>query len=598
MINIKNKAECTGCFACYNVCPVNAIRMVEDKEGFKYPKVDKTKCINCGLCDKTCPLLNKRKKEEENRTSTPKVIAAWSKNEYTRLDSTSGGTFSELAKVIYKENGYVVGAVYNKEWMVEHIISDDIKDLDKIRSSKYLQSNIGDTFKRIREKLEEGKKVLICGSPCQISGLYNYLKKDYQNLYTCDFICRGMNSPKIFKKYIQDLEKRYHSKVAKIKFKNKIHGWHNFSTRVDFKNGKTYIGGRYVDSYMVGYLKYNAFIRPCCYECQFKDMPKVADITLADFWGIDEIDKSLDNNQGTSMVLLNSKKGEELFEKVKPNMCYKEIKSDKVFEGNVCANKPVEKTSIRDKVFEEIDSLTYKQLSNKYFPEPNRKERLKIKVKNSKIFNMIKKIARRLRKYSIKDTLYINNRKNTKISRSKILCWKYTRLNISDSAKIESKGKLLIGSKENPKSKQETRISMGNNAKWNINGEFSVGYGTDIRIFDNAELKLGSGYFNGFVQIICAKKIELGNNVVIARDVIIRDTDGHHLSGKEHQMEKEVKIEDNVWIGTRTIIMKGVTIGEGAVVAAGSIVTKDVPPHTVVAGVPAKVIKENIIWRR
>lgn len=596
MIDIKNKAECTGCYACYNVCPVNAITMVEDKEGFKYPKVDKDICIKCGLCKKTCPLLNEEKKKEEDRTPNPKVIAAWSKNQYIRLDSTSGGTFSELAKVIYEEDGYVVGAAYNKEWMVEHIISNDIKDLEEIRSSKYLQSNIGDIFRKVKDKLEEGEKVLICGSPCQISGLYNYLKKDYENLYTCDFICRGMNSPKVFKKYIEDLEEKYNSKVTKVKFKNKIHGWHNFSTRVDFKNGKTYIGGRYVDSYMVGYLKYNAFIRPCCYECQFKDMPRVADITLADFWGIEEIDKSLDNNQGTSMVLLNSKKGEELFEKVKINMFYKEIKSDQVFAGNICASKSVEKTPVRDKVFENIDNLTYKELSNKYFPEPNKMQRMKTKLENSKSYKILKKL-RRISKYSIKNTLDINNRNNTDNYGNKIICFKDTRLNIAKSAKIEAKGKLLIGSKENPKSKQETRISIGNNANLKVNGKFSIGYGTDIRIFDNAELKLGSGYFNGFVQIICAKKIELGNNVVIARDVIIRDTDAHHLLGKQHQMEKEIKIEDNVWIGTRAIIMKGVTIGEGSVIAAGAVVTKDVPPHTIVAGVPAKVIKENINWK-
>ena len=469
--------------------------------------------------------------------------------------------------------------------------------MEKIRSSKYLQSDIKDTFKNVKEKLEEGKKVLICGSPCQISGLYHYLKKDYENLYTCDFICRGMNSPKIFKKYIGHLENKYKSKVEKVKFKNKIHGWHNFSTKVDFENGKTYIGGRYVDSYMVGYLKYNAFIRPCCYECKFKEMPRVADITLADFWGIEEIDKSLDNDQGTSMILLNSKKGKELFEKVKPHMQYKEIKSNKVFNGNICASKSVEKSPVRDKVFENIDKLSYQELSNRYFPEPNKREKIKMKIKKLKIYDLAKKIIRRVKKYSLKDTYFINKRKNTKNLENKILCFKNTRLMIDKTAKIENKGKVLIGTKENTKSKQETRISMGNNAKMKIEGEFSIGYGTDIRIFNNAELKLGSGYFNGFAQIICAKKISIGQNVVIARDVIIRDTDAHHLLGQKHQMEKEVKIEDNVWIGTRAIIMKGVTIGEGSVIAAGAIVTKDVPPNTIVAGVPARVIKENVIWR-
>lgn len=598
MITIKDKASCTGCSACYSVCPTGAIKMVEDKEGFKYPKIDKEKCIECGLCDKTCPLLNSDKKNMVERNEEPTVMAAWSKNTHTRLDSTSGGIFSELATSIYNDNGYVVGAIYNDDWMVEHTLSNHIHDLDNIRSSKYLQSNILNTFTEIKEKLKEGKKVFICGSPCQISGLYNYLKKDYENLYTCDFICRGVNSPKIFKKYINYLEKKYHSKVKKIKFKNKIHGWHNFSTKIDFENGQTYIGGRYVDSYMVGYLKYNAFIRPCCYECQFKDLPRVADITLADFWGIDEIDKSLDNNQGTSMVLLNSKKGEELFEKIKPNIAYKQIKSDKAFNGNVCMSKSVEKTEARDQVFKDIDKLTYKELSSHYFPEPSTFERIKIKVQNSKIYNIGIKVVRRLKKYSIKNSIWINKRKNTILENSKILCFKYTRLMIEKSAKIRCNGKLIIGSREHSRSKQETRFSMGKNSILNVTGEFSIGFGSDVRIFDQAECTLGSGYFNGFVQIICSKKIEIGNNVVIARDVIIRDTDAHHLVGQEHEMEKPVKIGDNVWIGTRAMIMKGVTIGEGVVIAAGAVVTKDVPPHTIVAGVPAKVIKKDIVWKR
>ena len=232
MIEIRDKKNCTSCNACYNICPVHAIEMIEDKEGFKYPKVDKQKCINCGLCEKVCPIKNKVLREENNKM--PTVIAAWSKDNDIRLDSTSGGIFSELAKEIYKENGFVCGAIYNKEWLVEHYISNNINDIDQLRSSKYLQSDIKDNFKKIKELLEQENKVLICGSPCQIAGLYNFLhKKEYENLYTCDFICRGMNSPKIFRGYIKELEEKYHSEIKKIKFKNKIHGWHNFSTKID-----------------------------------------------------------------------------------------------------------------------------------------------------------------------------------------------------------------------------------------------------------------------------------------------------------------------------------------------------------------------------
>lgn len=394
MIEIKDKRNCTGCFACYSICPKKAIEMKEDKEGFKYPVINRSKCVDCGLCSKVCPVLNK--KQIDKREKKPTVYAAWSKKEDVRLDSTSGGIFSELANYFYGNNGYVCGAIYNKHNLVEHIISSNAEDINEIRSSKYLQSDINDIYKKIKEKLEQKKLVLICGSPCQISGLYNFLGKNYDNLYTCDFICRGMNSPKIFKKYIEDLEDKYMSKVKKIKFKNKIHGWHNFSTRIDFENGKKYIGGRYVDAYMLGYLKYNAFMRPSCYECKFKGLPKNSDITLADFWGIEKINLKLDNNKGTSMVLINSEKGKELFDKIKNNIEFEQIKSEDVFEQNVCNSYSPKLTETRKKVFENIDNMTFDELKNNFFQSPTKKERIIIFIKNNKLTFKMKKVIKGL----------------------------------------------------------------------------------------------------------------------------------------------------------------------------------------------------------
>lgn len=197
------------------------------------------------------------------------------------------------------------------------------------------------------------------------------------------------------------------------------------------------------------------------------------------------------------------------------------------------------------------------------------------------------------------NTIKINHRKNTNInltSKQLVLCSKYTRLMIDKSAKINCKGKLRIGTKENKNSKQETRFSMGKNSCLNINNDFSVGFGSDIRIFNNATLTIGSGYLNGFVQIVCDKSIQIGEGVAIARDVIIRDTDAHKIEDGKHQKSKEVVIGNHVWIGTRAIIMKGVHIGDGAIIAAGAIVTKDVPANSIVAGVPAKIIKSDVKW--
>ena len=196
-----------------------------------------------------------------------------------------------------------------------------------------------------------------------------------------------------------------------------------------------------------------------------------------------------------------------------------------------------------------------------------------------------------LRDIALLKTLYMIMKKK------KIVVHKYSRLSISKLSNIECNGKLVIGAKENPKSKEETRILMEENGKMNVNGYFKIGAGSDIRIFKNAELNLGTGYFNANVQVVCKEKITIGNNVAIARDVIIRDTDAHDILNENHIKNKPVKIGDHVWIGTRAIIMKGVTIGEGAIVAAGAVVTKDVKPNSIVAGVPAKTIRENVEWK-
>ena len=236
---------------------------------------------------------------------------------------------------------------------------------------------------------------MICGSPCQISGLHNFLQKNYENLYTIDFICRGMNSPKIFKGYIKYLEGKYKSKAIKVKFKNKIHGWHNFSTKVDFANGKSYIGGRYEDSFMIGYLQKNAFMRPSCYNCKFKGLPRNADITLADFWGIEKINPKMDQNKGTSMIYINSNKGQKLFDEIKDQLVYEEISSDEVFKENTAMKESVAMTKERNGVFKEIDNLSYKELSNKYFPEPPITKKAKIRIKNNRAVVKLKNILRR-----------------------------------------------------------------------------------------------------------------------------------------------------------------------------------------------------------
>ena len=242
MIDIINKQDCCGCNACGDICPKDAITFVDDNEGFWYPKVDLNKCIDCHLCEKVCPILKINQLKKTNQNQGLSVYGGYSKDIVIRFDSTSGGLFSMLANAMYKQKGYVSGAIYTEDFKVVNFISNDKKDLKKLRSSKYVESSAIGLYKRIKELLDKGEKVLACGSPCQMAALRSYLRKDYENLIIVDFLCRATNSPKVFEKYKESLEKRYGSPIIAIKDKNKDHGWHSLARKITFENGAIYYG--------------------------------------------------------------------------------------------------------------------------------------------------------------------------------------------------------------------------------------------------------------------------------------------------------------------------------------------------------------------
>ena len=323
--------ECTGCNACYSKCPVDAIRMEADVEGFLRPVIDMEICTGCELCEKVCPALVPCKILD---TRPPQVFAAWSRDEEMRINSTSGGVFSELAKQILKNGGHVVGARYKPDHTVEHYCISDVKDLPLLRQSKYLQSEMGHTYREVKALMKTGDPVLFCGTPCQAAGLLSYMGKEYENLTVCDFICRGVTSPMVYKMYLADLEKEDSAPVETIHFKNKNIGWNQFCTFIRFTNGKIYQKDRYQDTYMYGYLVPGFYLRPCCYECKFKVIPRVADISLGDFWGIGNTRPHLDKNKGTSIVFINTEKGRELFFAAQQNLVSEECRLEEALGGN------------------------------------------------------------------------------------------------------------------------------------------------------------------------------------------------------------------------------------------------------------------------
>jgi len=363
MIDVIDRNKCTGCKMCRDVCDFGAISFIIDNEGFWYPKVDDQKCTKCGLCIKLCPAINGYKSNK----IMPKVYAAWSKDRNIRINSTSGGIFYELSKEVIAKGGYIVGAQYTSDYKgAEHIWSNSLEGLKKIMGSKYFQSDTAGIFKNVKHLLDNDETVLFCGTPCHNAALSKYLIQEYPKLTQCDFICRGVNSPKVYRKFIEMLEKQYGAEVDFVHFKDKRKGWNRFGTFIAFKNGKTYFKDRYHCLFTRGYIEDNLYMRPSCHNCNYKTLPRVSDISLADFWGVRRVGKHLDQDLGTSVVMINSKKGMKLFDTISNNITFFEQTVNAVEIENKCLFESAQKGENRDSFFKNIDNMPFDKLVKNY----------------------------------------------------------------------------------------------------------------------------------------------------------------------------------------------------------------------------------------
>lgn len=307
MSNIEEIAEnlCCSCGACYNICPVGAISMQENEEGFLTPVIDEAKCTNCGLCLKACPSLN----TEFKNNPQPECYAAMADDEL-RMKSSSGGIFTLLAEYILDKGGYVCGAAFDDNWDVHHIIVNNKEDLAKLRGSKYVQSNTEDCYKQIKKLLDDDKYVLFSGCPCQVAGLYSFLGKNYEKLYTVDILCHGSPSPGVWQKYLNENFNK--NDIIKINFrdKNKI-GWSCSHCTISTKNGDAIVTDDFTKLFHS-----SINLRESCYNCDYSKKPRPADITLGDFWGISDHIKGLNDGKGLSFILTNNQKGQFLFNEI------------------------------------------------------------------------------------------------------------------------------------------------------------------------------------------------------------------------------------------------------------------------------------------
>lgn len=323
MPDLVKHSLCTGCTACVSVCPTQCLKMDFDKEGFAFPQIlNIEKCISCHKCEQVCPVLNIKK-----INSQVKIFAAFSQNEDIRTESSSGGIFSEIALKILGDDGCVYGAAYMEDGNVKHICVEKSEQLGKIRGAKYAQSDLNNCFYQIKRQLESGKKILFSGTPCQVEGLNAFLGKGYANLLCIDFVCHGVPSSKAWVNYVRWRAEQDNQGILpqKINLRDKTTGWsrYQYSTVFEYEkkrfsclNGQNLFMKLFVGDYIN---------RESCSNCSFKGFNRKSDITLGDFWGIWDIIPEMDDNKGTSLVILNSEKGNDIWKKISGNIVMRDV---------------------------------------------------------------------------------------------------------------------------------------------------------------------------------------------------------------------------------------------------------------------------------
>lgn len=398
MIVVKNKNNCMGCCACSNICPNNCITMQSDMEGFWYPKIDDNSCIKCGQCNKVCPIINPIKIQ-----NNPRAYACLNLDETIRLASSSGGIFTLLAETIINNDGIVYGAEFIENFEVKHSYIEKKEDIEKLRGSKYAQSKIGDSYRQVKVFLDKERQVLFTGTPCQIGGLKAYLGQVYDNLFCVDIICHGVPSPKVWKRYILYREKAAgESLTKKIAFRLKDEGWKRSSVLFLFENNTKYQQTVDNDLYMNTFLK-DICLRPSCYHCKYKTLNRQSDITLADFWGIENVLPEMDDGKGTSLIFVNSTKGQQMFESIKEMTKYQEVDINHAARYNPSAIRSAKCNSRRDNFFRELNEVDFDELVKKCCSN-SIPLRMKLKFKSAtlivldklRLLNVLRRILRKV----------------------------------------------------------------------------------------------------------------------------------------------------------------------------------------------------------
>lgn len=351
----KTKKECTGCSACMYICHKNSIKMEADKHGFEYPTQDLESCVQCNICMNQCPNhINKA------NDFIQKIYGCKNKNEEIRNRSTSGGVFTAIANCILEKSGVIYGAILDKDFIVRHARINRATELELLNGAKYVQSNLNGIFPKVLEDLQKDRYVLFSGTPCQVAGLKSFLRKDFEKLICVDLVCHGVPSPLLWKKYINYLQKQ--GKLEEFLFRNKKTGWHTSTTRYSI-DGKMYYKNMSENPFTKMYFS-GLSIRPSCHECIYTNFNRKGDLTIGDFWGIENVKPQFDDNKGVSLLMVNSLKGVKIFETIKKELEYFETSQRESLQPQLY--EPTKKSELHEEFFADLTYFSFEKLMEKY----------------------------------------------------------------------------------------------------------------------------------------------------------------------------------------------------------------------------------------
>lgn len=592
MIDVLDRKDCTGCALCADICPKGAISMVSDATtGFKYPVINRESCIGCNLCEKKCPSLSLVPKNK----NIIKAVAANNKNIETRFESTSGGVFTLLANYYYKKNGVVVGAIWANKYEVVEIASEDKNDLPKLQLSKYTQSDSQGIYSKVREFLKAGRDVLFVGLPCQIAAIKSLCPAE-EKLVTVDLVCKGVPAPMIWRKYIDSIEHNTSKTIERHRSKDKEYGWKRLGVRIDFKDSTVDYHSGAEDTFIRLYSK-NIIMRDSCYQCKYRGLSRLGDLTLGDCWGIQKLSPKLDDNCGSSMIFINTEKGGALYFQISDGVNSSEFNPSEInrYNRGISDNFAVNE-HWRSNFWKDADTLSFEDLVEKYDPKRVRSKWKQNLLTCYDVLYRLKSISRfhirpiyQFFKYNFFSKHFI--RHNGAFFYPSTYC----NFMFEKGAVIELFGDFTFGNARMKNSSRESRILMRRDSKIVVRKRCAISEGADIEMHKGSLWTMDIFYANFNLEISCGAHIDMRDDVGAGRKVTIRDYNGHLIAKNGFEISSPIIIENHTWLCSGCTIMPGVHIGTGAIVSANAYVASNVPPYTLMAGKPAVIMGKEVM---